>query len=108
MLFNALLATVNPGDEVIVPAPYWVSYPDIVALCDGVPVPVVGPENNGFKMRPEDLEAAITPRTKWLILNSPSNPSGAAYSAAELKGAHGRHVRASGVRRFQIHHPGAD
>jgi aspartate aminotransferase len=86
VLFNALLATVNPGDEVIVPAPYWVSYPDIVALCDGVPVPVVGPENNGFKMRPEDLEAAITPRTKWLILNSPSNPSGAAYSAAELKG----------------------
>ncbi|HUE18352.1 MAG TPA: pyridoxal phosphate-dependent aminotransferase [Stellaceae bacterium] len=85
VLFNALLATVNPGDEVIVPAPYWVSYPDIVALCDGVPVPVVGPENNGFKMRLEDLEAAITPKTKWLILNSPSNPSGAAYSATELK-----------------------
>jgi aspartate aminotransferase len=80
------LATVNPGDEVIVPAPYWVSYPDIVELAEGKPVAVVGPENNGFKIRPEDLEAAISPKTKWLILNSPSNPSGAAYSAKELKG----------------------
>jgi len=86
VLFNALLATLNPGDEVIVPAPYWVSYPDIVALCEATLVAVVGPENNGFKLRPEDLEAAITPKTKWLIMNSPSNPSGAAYSAKELKG----------------------
>ena len=85
VLFNALLATVNPGDEVIVPAPYWVSYPDIVLLAEGTPVPVVCPENNGFKLRPEDLEAAITDKTKWLILNSPSNPTGAAYTAAELK-----------------------
>ena len=85
VLFNALLATINPGDEVIVPAPYWVSYPDIVSLCEGVPVAVTGPENNGFKIRPQDLEAAITKRTKWLILNSPSNPSGAAYTASELK-----------------------
>ncbi|MGH7001134.1 MAG: pyridoxal phosphate-dependent aminotransferase [Stellaceae bacterium] len=85
VLFNALLATINPGDEVIVPAPYWVSYPDIVNLCEGVPVAVTGPENNGFKIRPEDLEAAITKRTKWLILNSPSNPSGAAYTAKEIK-----------------------
>jgi aspartate aminotransferase len=86
VLFNALLATINPGDEVIVPAPYWVSYPDIVVLGDGTPVPVTCPQNNGFKLRPEDLEAAITRKTKWLILNSPSNPTGAAYTAAELKG----------------------
>ncbi len=85
VLFNALMATVNPGDEVIVPAPYWVSYPDIVLLCDGTPVAVTCPQNNGFKLRPEDLEAAITRKTKWLILNSPSNPSGAAYTADELK-----------------------
>ncbi|HVA35397.1 MAG TPA: pyridoxal phosphate-dependent aminotransferase [Stellaceae bacterium] len=86
VLFNALMATVDEGDEVIVPAPYWVSYPDIVTLAGGTPVAVVGPENNGFKIRPEDLEAAITPRTKWLILNSPSNPTGATYSAVDLKG----------------------
>jgi aspartate aminotransferase len=85
VLFNALLATVNPGDEVIIPAPYWVSYPDIVLLSEGVPVPVACPQNNGFKLRPEDLDAAMTPKTKWLILNSPSNPSGAAYTASELK-----------------------
>ena len=85
VLFNALMATVNPGDEVIVPAPYWVSYPDIVLLCEGTPVAVTCPQNNGFKLRPEDLEAAITKKTKWLILNSPANPTGAAYSAAELK-----------------------
>ncbi|HXP30770.1 MAG TPA: pyridoxal phosphate-dependent aminotransferase [Stellaceae bacterium] len=85
VLFNALMATVNPGDEVIVPAPYWVSYPDIVVLCDGVPVSVTCPQNNRFKLRPEDLEAAITRKTKWLILNSPSNPTGAAYTAAELR-----------------------
>jgi aspartate aminotransferase len=85
VLFNALLATVNQGDEVIVPAPYWVSYPDIVLLADGTPVPVACPQNNGFKLRPEDLDAAITQKTKWLILNSPSNPTGAAYTAAELR-----------------------
>jgi aspartate aminotransferase len=85
VLFNALVATVNPGDEVIIPAPYWVSYPDIVVLAEGTPVPVACPQNNGFKLRPEDLEAAITPATKWLILNSPSNPTGAAYTRDELK-----------------------
>ena len=76
VLYNALVATINPGDEVVIPAPYWVSYPEMVLLCDGEPVPVPCPQNNGFKMRPEDLDAAITPRTKWLILNSPSNPIG--------------------------------
>jgi aspartate aminotransferase len=85
VLYNALMATVNPGDEVIVPAPYWVSYPDMVLLCEGTPVSVACPQNNGFKLRPEDLEAAITRKTKWLILNSPSNPTGAAYTAAELR-----------------------
>ncbi|WP_373506141.1 pyridoxal phosphate-dependent aminotransferase [Aestuariivirga sp.] len=85
VLFNALMATVNPGDEVIVPAPYWVSYPDIVMLAGGTPVFVEGKAENGFKLQAADLEKAITPKTKWLILNSPSNPSGAAYSRAELK-----------------------
>src|SRR6201998_4562812 len=85
VLYNALTVSVNPGDEVIVPAPYWVSYPDIVNLCEGTPVPVTCPENNGFKLRPEDLVAAVTPKTKWLILNSPSNPTGAAYTADELR-----------------------
>ncbi|MCA3560526.1 MAG: pyridoxal phosphate-dependent aminotransferase [Aestuariivirga sp.] len=85
VLFNALMATVNPGDEVIVPAPYWVSYPDIVMLAGGTPVFVAGKVENGFKLQAADLEKAITPKTKWLILNSPSNPSGAAYSRAELK-----------------------
>ena len=85
VLYNALTVTVNPGDEVIVPAPYWVSYPDIVNLCEGTPVAVTCPENNGFKLRPEDLDAAVTPKTKWLILNSPSNPTGAAYTAEELR-----------------------
>ena len=85
VLFNALMATVNPGDEVIVPAPYWVSYPDIVMLAGGTPVFVDGKLENGFKLQAADLEKAITPKTKWLILNSPSNPSGAAYSRAELK-----------------------
>ena len=85
VLFNALMATVNPGDEVIVPAPYWVSYPDIVMLAGGTPVFVEGKVENGFKLQAADLEKAITPKTKWLILNSPSNPSGAAYSHAELK-----------------------
>ncbi|GAC1331799.1 MAG: pyridoxal phosphate-dependent aminotransferase [Beijerinckiaceae bacterium] len=85
ILFNALLATLNPGDEVICVAPYWVSYPEMVAICGGVAVSVETRMEHGFKLQPEDLEAAITPRTKWLILNSPSNPSGAAYTRAELK-----------------------
>lgn len=86
VLYNALMATLNPGDEVIVPAPYWVSYPDMVMLAGGTPVPVVAGLETGFKITPAQLEAAITPRTKWLIFNSPSNPTGAAYSHAELKG----------------------
>jgi len=85
VIYNALVATVNPGDEVIIPAPYWVSYPDMVLLAGGAPVPVETTAEHGFKLRAADLEAAITPRTKWLILNSPSNPSGAAYTRAELK-----------------------
>jgi len=85
VLFNALLATLNPDDEVVIPAPYWVSYPDIVLVAEGTPVAVQCPQNNGFKMRAEDLEEAITRKTKWLILNSPSNPTGAAYTAAELR-----------------------
>jgi aspartate aminotransferase len=85
VIFNAFLATLNKGDEVIVPAPYWVSYPDMVAIAEGTPVFVVGEESTGFKITPQALEAAITPKTKWLILNSPSNPSGAAYTKAELK-----------------------
>src|ERR1700726_400623 len=85
VLYNALVATLSPGDEVVIPAPYWVSYPEMVLLCDGEPVPVSCPQNNGFKLRPEDLDAAITPKTKWLILNSPSNPSGAGYTEADLK-----------------------
>ncbi len=83
VIYNAFLATLNPGDEVIVPAPYWVSYPDMVLLAGGEPVMVVGTEADGFKLRPEVLEAAITPKTRWIILNSPSNPTGAAYTAAE-------------------------
>jgi aspartate aminotransferase len=85
VLFNALMATLDPGDEVLIPAPYWVTYPDIVALAEATPVAVACPAEHGFKLRPADLEAAITPRTKWLILNSPSNPSGAAYTKAELR-----------------------
>ena len=85
VIYNALVATLSPGDEVIVPAPYWVSYPDMVLLAGGEPRVVIGHEADGFKLKPEALEAAITPRTKWLILNSPSNPTGAAYSADELK-----------------------
>jgi len=82
VIFDALLATINPGDEAIIPGPCWVSYPDIVELAEGKPVIVGCDENNGFRMRPEQLEAAITPKTKWLILNNPCNPTGAAYSAA--------------------------
>ncbi len=85
VLFNAILASVGPGDEVIIPAPYWVSYPDMVALAEGTPVIVPTDPAKGFRLQPQELEKAITPRTKWLILNSPSNPSGAAYTADELK-----------------------
>ena len=85
ILYNAFVATLNPGDEVIVPAPYWVSYPEMVALNGGTPVIVDTRIEHGFKLRAEDLEAAITPRTKWVLLNSPSNPSGAAYSREEIK-----------------------
>jgi aspartate aminotransferase len=85
VIYNALVATLNAGDQVIVPAPYWVSYPDMVLLAGGDPVFVTGEEADGFKLRPEVLEAAITPRTRWLILNSPSNPTGAAYTRAELE-----------------------
>jgi len=85
VLYNALMVTLNPGDEVIIPAPYWVSYPDMVLLAGGTPVEVVCGMDNGFKLKPDALESAITPKTKWLILNSPSNPTGAAYSRAELK-----------------------
>ncbi len=84
-LFNALVATVEAGDEVIVPAPYWVSYPDIVQFAGGTPVFVAAGAEQEYKLQPAQLEAAITPKTKWLILNSPSNPTGAAYTAAELK-----------------------
>jgi aspartate aminotransferase len=86
VIFNAMVATMDAGDEAIIPTPCWVSYPDIVSLADGTPVFVPCGQNNGFKLRPEELEAAITPKTKWLMLNSPCNPTGAAYTAAELKG----------------------
>jgi aspartate aminotransferase len=85
IIFNAFMATLDPGDEVIIPAPYWVSYPDIALLFGGKPVFVDCPAESGFKMTPEDLDAAITPQTKWLILNSPSNPSGTAYTRDDLK-----------------------
>jgi aspartate aminotransferase len=84
-LFNALVATIDAGDEVIIPAPYWVSYPDIVQFAGGTPVIVMATAAQHYKMLPEQLEAAITPKTRWLILNSPSNPTGAAYSALELE-----------------------
>ncbi|WP_103256635.1 pyridoxal phosphate-dependent aminotransferase [Tabrizicola aquatica] len=85
ILYNALMATLNPGDEVIIPAPYWVSYPDMVLLAGGTPVPVVAGIETDFKLTPEQLEAAITPKTKWFIFNSPSNPTGAGYTRDELK-----------------------
>src|SRR5437016_3609937 len=85
VLYNALIATLNPGDEVIIPAPYWVSYPDMVLLGGGTPVEVTTQMADGFKMKPQALARAITPRTKWLIFNSPSNPTGAAYTRSELK-----------------------
>ena len=85
VLYNALMATINPGDEVIIPAPYWVSYPEMVALAGGTPVEIICPAESGFKLMLDDLERAITPKTKWIILNSPSNPTGAAYTRSELK-----------------------
>ena len=85
VIFNALMATLDPGDEVIIPAPYWVSYPDMAILAEGKPVIVPCGQNNLFKLQAEDLEVAITPKTKWLILNSPSNPTGAAYTRDEMK-----------------------
>jgi aspartate aminotransferase len=85
VLYNALVATLNPGDEVIIPAPYWVSYPDMVLLAGGTPVEVITTMANSYKMKPEQLEKAITPKTKWIIFNSPSNPTGAAYTRDELK-----------------------
>ncbi|OLP44391.1 pyridoxal phosphate-dependent aminotransferase [Rhizobium oryziradicis] len=85
ILFNAFMATLNAGDEVIIPAPYWVSYPEMVALCGGTPIFVATKQENNFKLTAEDLEKAITPKTKWFLFNSPSNPSGAAYTHDELK-----------------------
>ena len=85
ILFNSFLSTLNPGDEVIVPAPYWVSYPEMVAICGGTSVIVQTKMEEGFKLQPEALEAAITSKTKWLVINSPSNPSGAAYSFNDMK-----------------------
>lgn len=85
VIMNALLATCDPGDEVLIPAPYWISYAEMAKLATGKPVTVNCPQNNGFKLRPEDLEAAITPKTKWLILNFPNNPTGAACSKAEMQ-----------------------
>ncbi|MHB8529244.1 MAG: pyridoxal phosphate-dependent aminotransferase [Caulobacteraceae bacterium] len=86
VIFNALIATLNPGDEVVIPAPYWVSYPDMVLLAGGEPVFALTRAESGFKLQPADLEASITQNTRWLILNSPSNPTGAAYSGDELSG----------------------
>ncbi|MCT8991207.1 pyridoxal phosphate-dependent aminotransferase [Chelativorans sp. SCAU2101] len=85
ILFNAFMATLNPGDEVVIPTPYWVSYPEMVAICGGTSVFAETKLEDGFKLQPEALEKAITPKTKWLIMNSPSNPSGAAYTGEELK-----------------------
>ncbi len=120
ILYNAFLVTMNKGDEVIIPAPFWVSYPEMVAINWGDPVIVPTTIENGFKLQPEDLERAITPRTKWVILNSPSNPTGAAYTRDELKaltevldasparvGADRRHVRASDLWRLRVHDAGA-
>ncbi len=85
IIYNAMMATINSGDEVIITAPYWVSYPDIVLLAEGKPVIIECPENQNFKIKPEQLAKCITPKTKWLMLNSPSNPTGAVYSKEELK-----------------------
>lgn len=86
ILYNALMATLNPGDEVVIPAPYWVSYPDMVLLAGGTPVVIEGAMANGYRITPEQFEAAITPKTKWVILNSPSNPTGAGYGENHMRG----------------------
>jgi len=85
VLYNAMAATLNPGDEVIIPRPFWISYADLAVLAGGVPVPVDCPQSQGFKLRPEDLDAAITPRTRWVVLNFPNNPTGAACTRAEMR-----------------------
>ncbi|WPZ36785.1 pyridoxal phosphate-dependent aminotransferase [Thalassobaculum sp. OXR-137] len=85
VLYNAFMATLDPGDEVIIPAPYWVSYPDMAILAEGKPVFIDCPQEQGFKLQPEDLDKAITPKTKWVVLNSPSNPTGAGYTRADMK-----------------------
>ena len=85
VIYNALVASINPGDEVIIPAPYWVSYPDMVLLCQGSPVIIETEAKNNFKITPQDLENSISDKTKWIILNSPSNPTGSCYDKAELK-----------------------
>ena len=84
-IFNAFMATVDPGDEVLIPAPFWVSYAEMAKVAGGVPVTINCPQNNGFKLRPEDLDAAITPKTKWVMVNFPNNPTGAACSRAEMQ-----------------------
>ena len=84
IMFNAMMATLDPGDEVVIPAPYWTTYPDVVRIAEGVPVFVPCPQEHGFKLRADELDAAITPRTKWLLLNSPSNPTGSTYSRDDL------------------------
>src|SRR3954451_8101050 len=84
-IYTAFAVTLEPGDEVIIPAPYWVSYPDMVLACDGTPVTVACPEADGFKLTAQQLEAAITPKTRWLLINSPSNPTGASYTANEYR-----------------------
>ena len=111
VLFNALMSTLDPGDEVLIPAPSWVAYADITHFCEGVPVWLPTRAEDGFKLRPEALERAITGNSKWLMLNSPSNPSGAVYTAEEYRARGGsrapplgvdhqrRHVRAQSVRR---------
>ncbi|MCO8164362.1 pyridoxal phosphate-dependent aminotransferase [Pseudomonas sp. 21LCFQ010] len=95
VIFNAMLATLNPGDEVVIPTPAWISYADIVKFAGGVPVPVPCSQANNFKLQPEDLNAAITPRTKWLLLNYPSNPTGSACSRAEM----------AAIAEVMLHHP---
>lgn len=85
IIFNAMLATISQGDEVLIPVPSWVSYPDITRISGGVPIFIDCPKEHGFKLRPEDLEAAISSKTKWLIFNSPNNPTGAVYTAEETK-----------------------
>ena len=85
VLYNALMSSINPGDEVIIPSPFWVSYPDMVSLAGGVPIIVEGKEKNNFKIQPDDIRDKISTKTKWIIINSPSNPTGSSYSAEELK-----------------------